>query len=341
MTTSIRDRIRDSLPPGLFYMLRGLMQTKDLVINYIYDSLRYARWSPLGGRPKTAGQLAATITMDYHRVEKGLSLPKPRPGFGADVVRRLAYNIPRYAALPGVNMLPLHASYGALKQWLAYSNGAGGTQAEEDAKGALEFLQKKLVGKEGTGGAIVLKKSDIQKHLPTDYNAFFESRYSVRNFTDEKVSVDIIREAVATARKTPSVCNRQSWRVRAFLEPDSCRDVLALQNGNRGFGDQVGGVLLITVDLQSFLSANERYQGWIDGGMFSMSLALALHAQGLGTCCLNWSAAAETDRKLRKLINLPDNELVIMMMAVGHMQDEFKVATSPRIGVDDILVSIH
>ncbi|MGV2077088.1 MULTISPECIES: hypothetical protein [unclassified Rhizobium] len=34
--------------------------------------------------------------------------------------------------------------------------------------------------------------------------------------------------------------------------------------------------------------------------MFAMKLALGLHAEGLGTCMLNWSAARDQDQMLRR-----------------------------------------
>ena len=48
-------------------------------------------------------------------------------------------------------------------------------------------------------------------------------------------------------------------------------------------------LLIIAMDLKAFVPAHERYQHWIDGGMFSMSIIYALHSLGLSSCCLNWS----------------------------------------------------
>src|SRR3546814_1994141 len=64
---------------------------------------------------------------------------------------------------------------------------------------------------------------------------------------------------------------------------------LSLQNGNRGFGHEIPCLLILCTDLSAFDTAGERYQHWIDGGMFSMSLVWALHALGYSSCCLNWS----------------------------------------------------
>ncbi|NES66883.1 MAG: nitroreductase, partial [Okeania sp. SIO2D1] len=110
------------------------------------------------------------------------------------------------------------------------------------------------------------------------------------------------------------------------------------QNGNRGFGEQASKVLIVTSNLEHFASIGERYQGWIDGGMFSMSLVYGLHSLGLGICCLNWSFKKKQDRQLKIIAGIPDSDLVIMMIAVGHLPEEFKVAQSPRKPLKEVLI---
>ncbi len=61
-----------------------------------------------------------------------------------------------------------------------------------------------------------------------------------------------------------------------------------------------------------------------------MSLIYAFHAQGIGTCCLNWSVDSTTDRRLRATTALPPNENVIMMLAIGQTADTVHVARSWR-----------
>ena len=67
-----------------------------------------------------------------------------------------------------------------------------------------------------------------------------------------------------------------------------------------------------------------------------MSLIYSLHSLGLGTCCLNWSVEKETDAQLRKITNIPASENIIMLIAVGHLPDEFEVAISQRLPLDEV-----
>jgi len=115
------------------------------------------------------------------------------------------------------------------------------------------------------------------------------------------------------------------------------QQMLACQNGNRGFGDTAPVVALVTVDLRNFLDASERYQGWIDGGLFAMNLLLGIHAQGYGACCLNWSALPAQDKAVRGLGVIPPHESIIMMIAIGGLREKFKVARSPRRGIESVM----
>ncbi len=65
--------------------------------------------------------------------------------------------------------------------------------------------------------------------------------------------------------------------------------------------------------------------------MFSMSLVYGLDALGLGTCCLNWSLKNKQDKQLKMIAGITDYDLVIMIVAVGHLPEKFKVAQSPAL----------
>jgi nitroreductase len=187
------------------------------------------------------------------------------------------------------------------------------------------------------GGIKKVTREKIWIDSKKDLKPFFASRHSVRNFALKEVDINLIEQAVEMAQRSPSVCNRQSSKVYVFSEEHQKKKVLSCQNGNRGFGDQASNVLIITSDLQNFASVGERNQSWIDGGMYAMSLVYALHSLGLGTCCLNWSVEYQVDQQLRQVAGIGDSEVVIMMVAVGHLPNELMVAQSPRKAVNEIL----
>jgi nitroreductase len=95
---------------------------------------------------------------------------------------------------------------------------------------------------------------------------------------------------------------------------------------------------VVVCDLRHFVTVGERNQAWIDGGMFAMSLVYALHALGLGTCFLNWSVTEDVDRKLRPHLKVTEHDVIITMLAVGHLPERFRVAHSQRKPIDQALV---
>lgn len=186
------------------------------------------------------------------------------------------------------------------------------------------------------GGATYVSAKEISSGQLENPEKFFLTRYSVRDFKQEKVSKDLVVRALRLAMKTPSVCNRQAWHVYHIDKRDSIDRALSLQNGNRGFGHQIPCLLVITADLSAFDTGIERYQHWIDGGMFSMAIVMALHSLGVSSCCLNWSKGPIADLKLRKLINIEKKHTVMMMLAVGYASDNLNVCYSARKPCEDI-----
>lgn len=321
--------------------LKIIEKIKNLILlnNSYYDFKRFSKWSSANNKVDTKTNLRSLITMDYHRLEKGLALKNPKIGFGKDVINRLSDFLPQYQNQYGSDETVM-ITLNALQEYYDFNLEKG-----LDSKIAYQTIAKiksnfnpndHILEKEG--GTKIIQKKDIQAAGKIDLRSFFMSRYSVRQFTEEEVDISLIEQAVLMAQKTPSVCNRQSCRVYAFSEEAQKKKVLSYQNGNRGFGNQASKVLIVTSNLEHFASIGERYQGWIDGGMFSMSLVYALHSLGLGTCCLNWCVKQKQDKQLKISAGIPDSDLVIMMIAVGHLPEEFKVAQSPRKPLKEVLI---
>jgi nitroreductase len=252
----------------------------------------------------------AQLTKDYHRVEKSLALRDPRRPFGKAVASRLA------SLLGDACSADERAPY------------------VEHASSALAALERWNALGDRSHGIITEAPTPVDRRL-VDLDQFFAARRSVRDFATKPVSQSVLDHAVELAINTPSVCNRQAWKVRFFHAPGTM-EVLRFQNGNSGFGETVPTVALVTVDARMFAGPGERNQGWIDGGLFAMSLVWALHGLGLDTCMLNMSLRNRQVNDLRKAIGLQDHDLVIMMIAVGHGREGHKVTRSPRRTVAEV-----
>lgn len=328
------------IPHSAREIVSQLKFSRRLIPNYYYDFRRYLKFSATTHPYETKAKFQGRIIATYHVIEKGLSLKEPRTGFGMDMVNSLINLLQRYSekySWDDVTQVALNTLF----SYYQFNLDRGHDNV--DLYSRLTQLKTKAEGSEIQvieGGVRPVSRQEIQAAINLNFQDFVNSRHSIRNFGVEEVSTSTLQEAVSIALKTPSVCNRQTWKVHIFGDEPSKQKVLSYQNGNRGFGHTANKVLIVTSDLSYFLNANERNQAFIDGGLFSMSLIYALHSLGIGTCCLNWSVTCEQDRALRREVAIPESEVVIMMIAVGSLPEQFNVANSARRKAQDI-ITIH
>ena len=163
------------------------------------------------------------------------------------------------------------------------------------------------------------------------------SRRSVRAYQQRPVNLVEVRAAIALAQLSPSACNRQPWIVHAYEERKKIDSMLELQNGNAGFGRLIPLLLVICVETSAFFDGSERNEPYVDAGLFTMTLLLALQAKGLSSCCLNWCVEPDADREAHRRGQIPDSERIIMYLAVGYAEEAAVVPRSARRSVDTFL----
>lgn len=302
-----------------------------ILSGYIYDLFIYNKFN--GAKLNlNLMQLEAKIIAHYHVLEKGLSHPNPKNGFGLSVASSLTRLVRIYEKLAGNRSHQVNVAVGVLKNYVNFHSNKGYLPKEIlNEVAGFEFSEKK------DAPALVFERNIFFSKKKDDFKSFAASRYSVRDFSEKDVAIDLLREAVAIAQKTPSVCNRQTIRVHILENRKILRDHLDIQNGNRGFGDKVNKLIIVTSDLYCFDGASERNQAFVDGGMFAMSIIYALHYLGVGAVALNWAYSPKQDKLLHKLGVVPENEKVVLFIAVGHVPDSFKVAVSSRKPVEEII----
>ena len=308
-----------------------------LLANFVYDWRRYSRNSFVV-QSRTRENRRALIHILAHSLEHGMSLSQPRKGYGREKATSLIGKLESYLEDFGAD----GSSDMALDVLRAYHDYQSKTGTDlPNLKSRLDALGNWRSGGDATdrrGGVEQVTRQEIEAATAFDFTRFMQTRHSVRQFADKPVNPETIKRAVANAQQAPSVCNRQTCRVYALTEKDAMSKALAYQSGNAGFGHELGALFVITSNMQHLNLIGERYQGWIDGGIFAMALVLSLHAEGLGTCCLNWSVDRQRDRELRAHMGIPDGELVITMMGAGQLKDVFEVPVSYRKPLETVLL---
>ena len=155
------------------------------------------------------------------------------------------------------------------------------------------------------------------------------------NVQIKDVSLGLVKKCVEIAMTAPSACNRQSVRVKIIDSQENKDFVLGLQNGNRGFGEFANKIILITSD-QRCWSEKTRTSAYLDGGIFVMNLLYAFHSEKIAACTLNAHLTPKQIRLIHYKLNVSKAEIPIVFIAIGYAPNEFLVARSRRVNVDDI-----
>lgn len=269
-----------------------------------------------------------TLLRENHTLEKGMSMRNPRKGFGQEKVINLIVRLNKYIDLYGKeNMSFLDYPLTTIKGYIEYtkSHGVEIPHIEEKFYHLLKRAGK--INVETQASIMPVSRESIQHQASKDFESLLYSRHSIRYFSNESVSKELIEKALTLAQRTPSACNRQGWLTHVFIENDSI-NLIKWQGGSRGFEDEIKYSILVTANLKAFLSY-EIHQAYVDGGLYAMNLINALHALGLGTIPLS---CGFDSKKLKTLaqFGIPENEVPILIIGIGHMMPEFNVALSER-----------
>lgn len=269
-----------------------------------------------------------TLLRENHVIEKGMSMRNPRKGFGQEKVNSLLDRLQKYLVMYGDSDREfMRYPLSTIKNYILYTEERGTPIPE--IKDKYNKLEKETnLGVIITHAGIVeTTKEEVLSKCNKDFESLLLSRHSLRYFSEESVKQETIIKALQFAQRTPSACNRQGWKTHVYQGEKSI-ELIKWQGGSRGFEDECRYTILVTANLKAFLS-HEVHQAYIDGGLYAMNLINALHSLGLG--CIPLSCGFEYS-KLRKLdqFGIPENEVPIVIIAFGNLQDKFNVAVSTR-----------
>jgi len=316
--------------------MRSRLRKYKRLVKYVIESVQDVTrmWKAVDLKGDNRSKLEGSIIRHYHVLEKGLSMMDFRPRFGVGIVRRLCDLLIEWEQSHStcVKNEQVASAYSVLKCYKSRHFELG-VDVSDVFKGFENIFEKDFPAE--LGGVKLPTRISAEDGLA--FERVITSRSSIRWF-DSSAAIDykLIEDATRLAISTPSVCNRQTWRLHSYTGGE-INKLLACQNGNRGFGQQIPLLLVVTSDLSYFTGPSERYQAWVDGGMFAMSLILALHAKGLGSVCLNWSANNEQDKALRSVSGVADEERIIMLIGVGHPRFDTPIPNSIRRPYDTVL----
>jgi nitroreductase len=330
------------LPQAIFNFLKikrnYFVARKNLRKAYKYDLKRYSKYSE-SYNADTAQKLIGRIIREYHVVEKGLTMPETRLGFGKTLLVSLAKDCIRHIQKYGKEDEQLLHAVGVIWEYEKLHKDSKFHLDEEITLSIKEL--KQTISDVPACSQKQTTKTEYFRFTETAFSFFSDSRSSIRNYSDEEVTITKIEKALNIARNTPSACNRQCWRTYIFADRSQIEQILVVQGGNRGFGHLTNKLIVLVAEIGVFTGVGERNEAFVDGGMYAMNLLYALHYENIATCILNCSNSVDKDKRLRTLCDIKESEVFIAMIACGIPPQEFKIAASKRYGIEKTNITLY
>lgn len=304
---------------------------------YKYDKKRFKKGLIIDINNASLEQLESKIMFDVHAIEKGLSHNDFRPKFGVTALKSLSkalkiYNNKGFDKTRERYLVSLSVikSYIEKHKKLAISTDFLFDVFDSEVFEAIKYVNLDL------SGTYTIKNKDTINYETIDFRTLALNRMSVREYSDDAVDIHKIEEAIKISIKTPSVCNRQPSRVYLLTNPEQIKKTLEIQGGYKGYKTPPV-LILVTSSNNVFLSPTERNEGFIDGGLFSMSLLYSFEYMGLGACALNAMMDGRSENRIKEYINIPEEENLIMFISVGNYKNEIVVPKSYRDDISSVL----
>lgn len=278
--------------------------------------------------------LANRLLIMGHSVEKGITMPNRRYGFGYGVVRLLISLCNEYQTKYGTEKDAFQIALDDLREYLQIHKEAS-FELPKDIEGGITKLMtfKTVVNVDCKS----VTKEEFFAY--TDFASFAHSRHTCRWFSDEEISDETIRSVIELANTAPSACNRQSVRVKC-VSGDKKNEILGMQNGNRGFGDHINKLLVVTF-LQPFWEYDIQSAGYLDAGIYTMNILYALHYHQLCACTLNAHLEVKNISKVQQILNLSPLEVPTVFIGIGKPLEKMMIAKSERIDIGNVISFVN
>ena len=140
-------------------------------------------------------------------------------------------------------------------------------------------------------------------------------RKSVRNFTDQKVSKDILEELVKAGMAAPSAVNMQPW---AFIAIDD-EKILSQLHVALPYAKMLKTAAIMVCGDSTKKSAHSNNEYWVqDCSAATQNILLAAESMGLGAV---WTAVYPVEDRMAsvvKILNLPEHIVPLNVIPIGY-----------------------
>lgn len=315
-------------------IIRTIKARMPLKIQFLIEMMSYwgrlCKYNASVSTDKDIRKMQYSLLRENHVIEKGMSMRNTKKGFGQTKVIALLNRLEKYYNLYGSQDKRFLAyPLTTIAEYISFQKSTGVEVPD------IEYKYNQLCHTTGIipdntihAGIKIQKREELQNQAKGDFESLLYSRHSIRYFKKETPSAELLEEALVLASRTPSACNRQAWHTHIYFDNDS-HELLKMQSGCNGFYNDIPCSIVVTADMKGFLG-HEPFQCFIDGGLYAQNLINALHYVGLGGIPLSCGFLSDKLLRIQKRFNIPENEVMVVIIGTGYMVDEMKIAVSTR-----------
>lgn len=303
----------------------------------MFSAEKYILRHYMGGYVKNnESHSKAHLTFLYHRIEKGLTMPNFRAGFGVPLLCETLEELARYETSGyNVNSTAYQHCLSVVREYVSVHDQLGYEFESPFASRLRSFIVRHP-------GPASCQATYTPERLWANFNKefpiFAASRHTVRHYAG-RVADEQIVAAIKLAHETaPQACNRNFVHIH-YYQGDIVQKLLALQNGNSGFGHLCEQLIIVTVDMGTVLFEDEWFDMRTNAGIYVMNLSYSLHYHHVAHCILNCWRNEKNDEARYVISDIPKNELPVVYISCGSVPAEFHVAESPRCPLEDVFTA--
>ena len=143
-------------------------------------------------------------------------------------------------------------------------------------------------------------------------------RRSIREYSDEQISKDVLEKIVDAARFSPTARNVQPWEFIVITRIPTLKKISELAENGRFLAQAKACIAVFCADTKYYLE---------DGCAATCNILLAATALGLGSC---WVAGDKKPycAQVSELLNVPAAYKLVSLVALGYpkSRDSFHIA---------------
>ena len=162
-------------------------------------------------------------------------------------------------------------------------------------------------------------------------------RRSIRNYTEEKVTKEIINQLIEVGIQAPSSMNKQAWSFAVIQDPlllkslsDRAKEYLLAQIPEKPYLENYKGIFTnptfnIFYNATTLLTVFARPEGpnsSADAALAAQNIMLTAHELGLGTCWIGFAQAIMSVPDVKKELGIPEHYQVIAPLIIGYPAKE-------------------